>query len=220
LPFKDFVKKFRKAFIFSAVVASCLYLPLSQADALEPPAPSELSEKGAEESLSGPWSAMLYSGFGTASRLHEVLTFNIESEDSHFIGGVLNRQMSRFWQHFYFELEGQAIKHFGAQNQWEFNGLFLIRFIDFPWDRIVDISFAVGEGLSYATEKPRIERNNHSGESTNLLNYLMLELAFAPPSHPEWALVTRIHHRSGIFGLFDGVNGGSNFLALGLRHNF
>lgn len=215
---KDFVEKFARFFIFPAIFLICLCLPLNRADAAEATGHSKFSGKGPAEDR--PWSAMLYTGLGTTSRLHEVLTFNVEPEDSHFIGGVLNRQMSRFWQHFYFELEGQALKHFGEQNNWEFNGLFLIRFVTFPWDRIVDTSFAVGEGLSYATEKPRIERDNHSGESTNLLNYLMFELAFAPPSHPEWALVTRIHHRSGIFGLFDGVNGGSNFLGLGLRYYF
>jgi hypothetical protein len=48
----------------------------------------------------------------------------------------------------------------------------------------------------------------------------MVELAFAPPSQPNWSVFLRVHHRSGVHGLFNGVSGGSNFLALGVRYGF
>jgi hypothetical protein len=216
-----FVKVLAGFLFYLVLVIGGFCIPVKQAAAEEQPVPPSPSERPAEESPSGPWSAMVYAGFGTASNLGEVLTFDIDSEDSHFIGGVLNRQMFRFWDYFIFELEGQTIRHFGKQDHWEFNGLFLVRFDDFPWDRIVDTSFSVGDGLSYATEVPIIEEENHTNNgSTELLNYLMFEIAFTAPSYPEWSLVARVHHRSGVFGLFDGVHGGSNFLALGLRHKF
>ncbi len=33
-------------------------------------------------------------------------------------------------------------------------------------------------------------------------------------------LIYRIHHRSGVFGLFGGVKGASDFYLLGLRYRF
>lgn len=167
-----------------------------------------------------PWSVMLYSGFGTTSDLGQVLTFNIDSEDSQFLGVVLNHEIFSFWRYFNFELEGQVLRHFGKQDNWEFNGLFLVRFNPFPWDKYLDTSFAVGEGLSYATSTPKIEVEQHSNQTSRFLNYLLLELAFQLPKYPEWALASRIHHRSGIYGTFNGVDGASNFLGLGLRYHF
>ncbi|WP_155890787.1 hypothetical protein [Desulfuromonas sp. TF] len=40
------------------------------------------------------------------------------------------------------------------------------------------------------------------------------------PRVPRWRLSARIHHRSGVFGLFDGVRGGSNFMGLGVTYRF
>lgn len=173
-----------------------------------------------EDPPARPWSVMFYSGFGTASDLGQVLTFDIDSEDSQFLGVVLNREIFSFWRHFSFELEGQVLRHFGKQDNWEFDGLFLVRFNPFPWDKYLDTSFAVGDGLSYATSTPKIEEEQHPNQTYRFLNYLMLELAFMLPKYPEWALATRIHHRSGIYGTFDGVDGASNFLGLGLRYHF
>jgi len=129
-----------------------------------------------------PWSAMLYGGVGTRSNLGEVLLFDIHFVDSQFIGGVINREMFRFFrQHFSFELEGQVIGHIGKQDNAEFNGLYIVRLNTFPWDRHVDTSFAVGSGLSYATSTPVIEEEEHPGETSQLMHYQMFELAFGLP---------------------------------------
>jgi hypothetical protein len=166
------------------------------------------------------WSVMLYQGFGTSTDLGQTLVFDIKSEDSHFTGLVANRKMFSFWRHFTFELEGQVLRHYGKQEHWEYNGLFMIRFHPFLLDPTVDIEFAVGEGLSYATQTPVIEQEQHPDASSRFLNYLVFEVAFTPAQYREWSLVTRIHHRSGAFRLFNGTKGGSNFLALGLRYHF
>jgi len=50
-----------------------------------------------------------------------------------------------------------------------------------------------------------------------LLHYLLLEATFGPPNSP-WSVVTRIHHRSGIFGLFS--HSGSNVISAGVRYRF
>jgi hypothetical protein len=43
----------------------------------------------------------------------------------------------------------------------------------------------------------------------------MVEAAFRLPGSP-WSMVARLHHRSGIFGLFS--HSGSNLVELGLRY--
>ncbi|MEO0650736.1 MAG: hypothetical protein AAFZ65_08660, partial [Planctomycetota bacterium] len=74
---------------------------------------------------------------------------------------------------------------------------------------------------SFATEVPPLEEQSQGNDgATQLLNYLLLEATVGVPSVPNWDFVFRIHHRSGIFGLFDGVSGGSNVLALGVKYTF
>jgi hypothetical protein len=117
------------------------------------------------------------------------------------------------------EVEGQVVKHFGLQHHWEFNGLVVARWHPFPWDRYLDTSFAIGEGLSYATEVPPVEVARGQ-DTAKLLNYLLFELTMALPAYPNMQVVALMHHRSGAFGLFSGVTGGSNFFGAGLKYLF
>jgi hypothetical protein len=95
------------------------------------------------------------------------------------------------------------------------------RWTRFPWDDVLDTSVAFGQGVSFASKVPEVEpRADRDEESRRLLNYLMVEVALAPPGDSRWSAVTRIHHRSGVFGLYGGVNGGSNFVGLGVRYRF
>lgn len=121
------------------------------------------------------------------------------------------------------ELEGQIVRHSGMQDHWETNAVVVARWMNFPWDHWLDTRFAFGEGLSYAWQVPELEpRGDEPGEgrSNRLLNYLLVELEFVVPGQPEWSAYTRIHHRSGVNGLFGGVQGGSNFVGLGVRYTF
>ena len=81
----------------------------------------------------------------------------------------------------------------------------------------MDTSLAFGNGLSVATGIPEVEKLRKDERSKALLSYLMLELSFALPALPQWSLFFRIHHRSGVFGFFNGAWGGSNYLCLGIR---
>ena len=107
----------------------------------------------------------------------------------------------------------------GDQHNWEFNGLLALRCLTFPWNKYINTTFAVGDGLSYATSTPKFEEQQHENTSL-LLNYTMFELTFALPESPRWNLVWRVHHRSGIFGLFDEMSGASNALGVGLKYKF
>jgi hypothetical protein len=102
-----------------------------------------------------------------------------------------------------------------------FNGTVSLRWLPFPWDRHLDTSFAFGNGLSYATEEPPLEiMDSDDNKSSQWLYYLFLEFAFAHPDHRHWDLFIRVHHRSGVFGLFHDVDSGSNFIGPGLRYRF
>jgi hypothetical protein len=140
-------------------------------------------------------------------------------ENSYLMTVGAGRELLRHDDWLSFEIEGQFVQHFGIQNNEEFNLLVVLRWLPFPWDAYLDTSFAAGDGLSYATEVPDLEREMNNDKSARLLNYLMFELAFSLPQLPRWSLITRIHHRSGIFGLFDGVHGASNAVCLGLKYH-
>ncbi len=119
-----------------------------------------------------------------------------------------------------FELEGQVVKHLAGQHHWEFNALAIARWLRFPWNDIIKTSFAVGEGLSLATETAVYEEKYHDEKTNKFLNYVMFEFDFALPHEHRWSLVTRLHHRSGVFGLFNGVYGATNAFGLGIRYHF
>jgi hypothetical protein len=119
------------------------------------------------------------------------------------------------------ELEGQVDKYAGQQQHWELNGLILWRWTDFPWNRWLRTTAAIGDGVSYATVVPPLElASNTNTGSQRVLNYFLIETTFAPPQARNWALVVRVHHRSGILGLYGGVHGGSNVISVGTKFLF
>ena len=166
------------------------------------------------------WFVTLYGGPHAQENLGEVLSFQATFPDDTYIAVVaLARELWRYQNLVSLETEGQIGKHFGEMEHWEFNGLFTLRWHPFWWDEYVETSFAVGDGLSWATEVPEVEKEDDEN-GQRLLNYLLLELALGLPEHPQWDLVIRIHHRSGVFGLFGGVYGGANFLCGGIKYSF
>jgi hypothetical protein len=126
------------------------------------------------------------------------------------------------WKGFRFEVEGQWVMHTGMQDHLEINAVIAARWMNFPWDRWLDTRIAFGEGLSYAFRTPFIEPRQDPEEdrSRRFLNYLMAELEFVVPGLPKWSSFVRVHHRSGAWGLFGGVSGGSNFVGTGIRYTF
>ena len=165
------------------------------------------------------WAVSVYWARLTDGGLGKALFFDTSFENSQLLDVALSRKLYRLRDLIDFEVEGQVVRHFQDQDHWEFNALIVARWLPFPWDRYLDTSFAVGEGLSYATEISEIEGKRHD-KTSKLLNYLMFEFEFTLPRLPDWSLLTRIHHRSGVFGLFDGVRGASNACGVGLRYRF
>jgi len=102
----------------------------------------------------------------------------------------------------------------------EVNTFLLLRFVKFPWNKYLFTTVAFGEGLSYANSVPFVETNDSTNKGkSNLLNFLSYEISIALPKCRRFSAVYRLHHRSGIFGLFNNVSGGSNVTAFGLRYS-
>ncbi len=143
----------------------------------------------------------------------------IKFEDAYMATVGLGKVFARPNERRQWELEVQLAKWFGDQDNFEFNVAAIHRWKRFPWDHHVDTSLAFGSGLSFASETPKLEEELETTGSNPLLVYLSLEAAFSPPGSEHWAVFLRIHHRSGVFGLINGVDGGSNTLTLGMRFN-
>ena len=178
--------------------------------------------EGADSDLSTTdpkWFLTIYAGRYAHEHLTDMLRFraSFREENSQVAVVAVARELWRYEDLLALEAEGQLGKHFGAMDHWEFNGLAVLRWHPFPWDRYLNTSFAVGNGLSYATEVPRVEKK-FDEDAVRVLNYLLVELTFGLPGQPRWGFSLRIHHRSEVFGLFKG--GGSNFLCAGIKHSF
>lgn len=120
------------------------------------------------------------------------------------------------------EIEGSFIKYMENLSNFSVASAFLVRWLNAPWKNAAPGSVALGNGLSYASEIPDIE-SRHLPKNSRFLYHLVFEFTFSlaqKENVPIWEAIFRVHHRSGIFGLFDGVIGGSDFLCLGIKRRF
>jgi len=114
-----------------------------------------------------------------------------------------------------FDVEGQIVKHEGLQDHWETNVLLVVR--EHFLEDFFPANAAYGQGLSYALEKPELDQDADA-DPTQLLHYFFIEFSFDLPNvsyHPQ--LIFRIHHRSGVFGMYCGNRCGSNIPVVGFR---
>jgi hypothetical protein len=148
-----------------------------------------------------------------------IVSPNFDKEYSFAALGV-SRKVYSLTKHIDLEVEGLALKHMGKQYHEEFALLLVARWLTFPWNRYIETTFAIGEGLSYNTEKATFEERLHGEKTSNLVNGMTFEWTFDVPYYPGWSLVWRLHHRSGVYGLYDGVHGASNAMGIGLKYRF
>lgn len=180
--------------------------------------PAEAQERKARGDYN--WGVTLYRGVLTEATLGEMSRFDV-TFDSEFtyLALALTRKITEITPNLNLEGEGIIVKYGGDQDHLELDALMSGRWLAFPWNRWVDTTAAFGLGLSYATEKPPYEVRN-KGDSEQLLAFLLFELTAGIPQVPQWDLVMRINHRSGVFGVFDGMHGAMNSLAFGLKYRF
>jgi hypothetical protein len=164
------------------------------------------------------WFLTAYGGAHAQDDFNDVVTLQPSFEDNAYIGVVaLARELWHYKKYLSFELEGQVAKHFNKDTHWEIVGVLIGRWHYFPWNKYVDTSFAVGDGVSYYTDVSEVEKEDDD-DAQRTLNYLLLELALGLPEYPKWDFVLRLHHRSSVFGLIG--SGGSNFVCAGIKFGF
>ncbi len=121
---------------------------------------------------------------------------------------------------FSIDLEAGTAYRFGDEEMGEFWGAIYLRYDGFPWNDTIYTTIAANTGVSYITETSEFERGRSDGQTSQLLHYLAPEITFADPDNKNVELLIKLHHRSGVFGLFDDVTGGSTFVTTGIRVRF
>jgi hypothetical protein len=166
------------------------------------------------------WFMSAYFGQSSDNRFLDIVSkFDLQPINSRMAAFTLGKELMTYNDTIRFEAEGQITKYWGVQSHAELNGVLILRWLPFFWDDYLDTSFGIGDGLSYASDIPVLE-TDECEETSRLLNYLMVEFSFEIPKKASWDLFIRVHHRSGIFGLFNGVTEGSNLLGAGVRYKF
>ena len=137
------------------------------------------------------------------------------------INGEFSRRLVTFWHALDIEPQIGIGKRFGDMQAVEFWGAVAFRWTAFPWNDYIKTTIAISEGVSLATQVDTVERAanaNHAGSV--FLNYFSPEITFSLPNFQKYELVFCIHHRSGLYGLIDNVNAGSQFGTIGFRVHF
>lgn len=174
----------------------------------------------AAESNDSLWAVTVYQTVLTDDPIEDVISGNADYDGDFQLSAVaLSYKIPRQDPRYDFEWEIQAVKHTRGQDHEELNALFGVRWYPFPWDNYLNTDFAAGAGVSYASELPEFEVANND-DAEQFLAYILLEFEFKPRSWDNWSIVLRSHHRSGAFGLFNGVQGASNSLGLGIKYRF
>ncbi|HEX7036739.1 MAG TPA: hypothetical protein VF210_13250 [Pseudomonadales bacterium] len=178
-------------------------------------------------------SLTLYHGHGVDEDLLELpgdlVRGSVEWDESYFTalgyryGTITPRPLARLfdWVHMGDATTGielVAVKHRGLQSNWEADFAYAIRS---PYAALgpVCVRFGFSLGVSYAFGTPSYEDGpvDDPEERYRFQNYNAYELEWGLSRFPRVSLVTRVHHRSGVYGLIAPRRVGSNFISLGLR---
>lgn len=161
-----------------------------------------------------------YGGQASRGDVAQTLIQESGSYDAYLGAVALGTELGEFWlPGFRWEAEGAVAKHGGLETHWEGTAALVLRWHNPPWYGVLPVGTAVGEGVSYTTRVPEVEIDRKGDRTRKLLNFLFFELTAALPAQ-GWSLFLRQHHRSGAFGTFGGVWGGSDYRCAGVRLDF
>ena len=146
--------------------------------------------------------------------------WDTRTDSIYLLSGSYNRRLTTVLDHLDIEVEGGIGRRFGDNNSAEAYAALGLRWRQFPWNDFLTTSFAVYPiGPSYVANLSPAEVSK-DGRSAHWLNYFSIELTFAAPSTPQFEVLFRLHHRSGVFGLIEGSTNGADFLSVGARYRF
>lgn len=209
----------------AAVLALSAMGPARSADLMTAPVPSDPALLSPVPVAAEPkWGAAVFLGAsGGGHDLHElaIRPWLADPGDYLWAGGAVSRRVARFWDHFAIDAELGVGRRFGprfrANEAWVAGYL---RYDGFFWNDKLYTTFAVSTGLDVIDGFPAEERSKTDRHRSSLLHYFSPELTFALPEAKNHELVLRYHHRSGVFGTFNGVWGGSNVVSVGYRYRW
>ena len=211
------------ALLITLSAAGAVDLPPSVSGNIESPGPSSHQLLSPTPIASDPkWAVTVFVGSSAGDhKLVQLLTspWSTKFRDDYFVGGSLSRRLLRFWSNFSIEAEAGIGARIGATDGAEGWAALYFRYDGFPWKHWLYTTVAVSTGLNYLTKLPPAETHPFDSQS-HLLHYFSPEITFALPQYKQHEVVVRYHHRSGVFGVFNGVTGGSNVIAIGYRNRF
>lgn len=112
----------------------------------------------------------------------------------------------------------QIVDENGRSPFFNIKASFTVRWVDFPWNDIVNTEFSMGLGLSYSEEIYLMDIQRHPGRDRSHVKFNWpIQMTFAHPDHPEHKLMLFLAHQSGGH-IFD--RGGINSLGIGYRKDF
>lgn len=113
------------------------------------------------------------------------------------------------------------VQHRGLQSNEEAGAAYTLRTPDVRLGPL-GVNFGVGMGLSYAFGTPSYEDGpkDDPDRRYRLQLLALFELEWRIRSEENFSFVTRVHHRSGTYGVIAPSHVGSNFMAAGVRHQF
>jgi hypothetical protein len=113
------------------------------------------------------------------------------------------------------------VQHRGLQCDTEFGAAYMLRTPDLQMGAL-GVNFGAGAGLSYALGTPSYEDGSLTDPGRHYrMQFLgLFELEWRMRQIENLSIITRTHHRSGVYGLIAPQHVGSNFLALGIRYKF
>jgi hypothetical protein len=181
-------------------------------------------------------SVSVYAGKGADHNLRElpgrILTSDLDWDKTYFaalgfgkVRGTLGQSIESFRgtpiesiRHGY---ETVLVKHFGMQSNGEMGAAYMLKTPDLQLGRL-GVNFGAGAGLSYALGYPGYEDgpDNDPARRYRLQLLALFELEWRMIGFENLSVITRVHHRSGVYGLIAPRHVGSNFLAVGVRHKF
>ena len=173
----------------------------------------------------------LYSAKGVDDNLREIPgdIFNLPFEDTYLyaLGTFIPHHLSLLdeYPHFKFGSSWIVVKHSGMQSNFEMDIAATLKYQTlFPENAYFNTDLAFGMGVSYAFDTPYYEDPYIEEDGTEkyyrLQCYLHFDAELYTPSIKSLHLLLRLHHRSGVYGLFAPRHVGSNFMGAGLVYYF
>lgn len=181
-------------------------------------------------------SVMIYTAQGADHNLPElpriIINGDLDWEPSYFTAISLSKTRGTLGGSFAF-LSDTPLKniqhgyeivfaqHHGLQDNAELGAAFVMRTPDWNLGPVA-VNAGSGVGLSHAFGTPSYEDGPFSNPDKRYRTQLLVlfDLTWKLRKFEHFSVVTRVHHRSGAYGLIAPRNVGSNFLALGVRYEF